>query len=143
MTKHWEVVNVNWPCRIYSSGGALPNADEDFPDIVHEGVKPDDWDVIRDGEARIAVMSEKAWVEEWRIAIVRAAESRMQGMLYPVDKVHAMSVEQRNAERVVENRQRAAIASQGGFVDATLGLVRGVSDVFRESRLSGGWGGNT
>lgn len=88
-------------------------------------------------------MSEKAWVEEWRIAIVRAAESRMQGMLYPVDKVHAMSVEQRNAERVVENRQRAAIASQGGFVDATLGLVRGVSDVFRESRLSGGWGGNT
>lgn len=132
-----------WPCRIYGGSGTLPNTDEDFPEIVHEGIKPDGWDVNHGGEARIAVMSEKKWVEEWRLAVVRAAENRMQGMLYPVDKVHAVSTEQRNAERILENRQRAAIASQGGFVDATLGLVRGVSDVFRESRLSGGWGSNT
>ena len=118
-------------------------ADEDFPEIIHEGIQPGDWDVNRWGEARIAVMTEKSWVEEWRLAIVRAAENRVQGTLNPADKADAISAEQRNAERILENRQRATIASQGGFVDAAVGLVRGVSDVFRESRLNSGWGYDT
>lgn len=143
MTKRWEVVNVNWPCRIYGHGAPLPKADEDFPEIVHEGIQPVEWNVDRWGETRIAVMSEKTWVDGWRLAIVRAAENRMQGTLHPVDKAHAVSVEQRNTERSLENRQRAIAASQGGFVGATLGFVRGISDTFRESRLNAGWGGDT
>lgn len=134
---------MNWPCRIYERAGQLPKADEDFPDQIHEGIRPDAWDFRNRGDMRIAVMSETTWVEEWRRAIVQAAESRKQGMLYPADRAAARSIEQRNVERALEYRQRTVVAGKGGFVDSTIGLVRGVSDAIRASQMAAGWGGNT
>lgn len=144
-TKHWEVVYVNWPCRIFATAeGQWPNADEESPRVIHEGRRPDGWDARRDHDVRLAAMSEMSWVSEWRGAIVRAAEDRWQGTLSPADKHAARDAEQRNAERAWETTQTAnAAAQQGGIVGATIGLFRGASDVLRESRLSRGWGRDT
>lgn len=88
-------------------------------------------------------MSEAAWVEGWRAAIMRAAESRTQGTLYASDRDATNAIEERNAERDLEARQRTRIALLGSFADATMGLFRGASETWRNVRMSGGWGGNT
>ena len=100
MTKHWEVVYVNWPCRIFQNAeGQWPNADEEYPGLIHEGRRPDGWDARRDHDVRLAAMSEMSWVNEWQGAIVRAAEDRWRGMLSPADKHAARDAELRNAQR--------------------------------------------
>ena len=143
MTKHWEVLSVYWPCRIFEDGaGRWPNADEELPEVIHEGTRPDDWDVRRERDVRLATMSEMSWVEEWRGAIMRAAEDKTRGILHVSDKNAAQAAEQRNAERAWDPRQRFAIASHDGFIGAAAGLLRGASDVLKDSRLARGWGGN-
>lgn len=144
MTKHWEVLSVHWPCRIYKDeAGSWPNADEEFVEVIHEGTRPDDWDARRERDVRLAIMSEKCWVEDWRGAIVRAAEDKRRGMLHISDKNAALEAEQRNAERAWESRQRFSIARQDGFIGAAAGLLRGASDTLRDSQMARGWGRNT
>lgn len=144
MTKHWEVVSVYWPCRIFvDEAGGWPNADEELAEVTHEGTRPDGWDARGERDVRLAAMSEMSWVEDWRCAITRAAEDKRRGMLHISDKNAAQAAEQRNAERAWETRQRFITASKGGFVGAATGLLQGASDVWRDSRLARGWGGNT
>lgn len=144
MTKRWEVVGVHWPCRIFEDEAeGWPNADEELSEVIHKGIRPDDWDVRRERDVRLATMSETSWVEDWRAAIVRAAEENRRGMLHISDKNAAKAAEQRNAERAWETRQRFPTASQSGFIGAATGLLRGASDVLRDSQLARGWGANT
>ena len=135
---------MNWPCRIFEHPDTgWSNADEDFPERVHQGIRPDERNARNYRDFRLAVMSEMAWVEGWRGAIIKAAESRKQGMLYAADRDATRAVEQRNAEREWESRQRATLAAQGRFVNTALGLIRGASDALRDSQMAVGWGGNT
>ncbi|MCJ1464818.1 hypothetical protein MMC07_003432 [Pseudocyphellaria aurata] len=142
MTKHWEVVCVYWPCRIFEDEAkGWPNADEEHPEVIHEGIRPDGCDVRRERDVRLATMSETSWVEDWRAAIVRAAEDQRRGTLRISDKNAANTAERRNAERAWETQQRFATASQSRFVGSVTGLLRGESD--RDSRLALGWGANS
>lgn len=144
MTKHWEVLNVYWPCRIFEDDArGWPNSDEEHAEVIHEGIRPEDWDVRRERDVRLAIMSEMAWLEDWRRAIMRAAEDRRRGMLHIVDKNAAQAAEQRNIERAWETQQRLITSSQSGIIGAAAGLMRGASDVLRDSRLAQGWGGDT
>lgn len=144
MTKHWEVLSVYWPCRIFEDEtGGWPNADEEHAVMIHEGTRPDDWDVRRERDVRLATMSEMSWVEDWRGTIMRAAEDKRRGILHISDKNSAQAEEQRYAERAWETRERFAPASQASFTGAAAGFLRGAGDVMRDSRLARGWGGNT
>lgn len=144
MTKHWKVVSVEWPCRIYQRpDGGWPNSDEQVPGLVHEGISTAPPGTRGAGQARVAVMSEAAWVESWRAAIMRAAESRTQGMLYASDRDATNAIERRNAERDWEMRQQTPTALRESFADAALGFLRGASDTLRNSRMERGWGENS
>ena len=143
MTRRWEMLYVDWPCRIYRrSDGSWPNMDEENPARIHEGVQSEAADAHATNNVRLAVMSEQEWVEGWRGAIVRAAEDRKQGRLYESDRRAATAVERRNAERRFESGQRAKDARRRGFVGATLGLISGAADTFRDFRMARGWGNN-
>lgn len=144
MSKHWKVVSVEWPCRIFERpDGTWPNSDEEFPGLVHQGISVAGPGTRGSGRARVAVMSEAAWVEGWKAAIMRAAESRTQGTLLASDRDATNAIEQRNADRDSEARQRTKTALLGSFADAAMGLVRGASETWRNARMSRGWGGNT
>lgn len=144
MTKHWEVVSVYWPCRIFQDeAGRWPNADEELAVVIHEGTRPDNWDAGRERDVRLATMSEMSWVEDWRGAIMRAAEDKRRGMLHDSDKNAAHAAERRNAERAWESLQRFDTASQDGIMGAAAGLFRGASDVWRDHRMARGWGRNS
>ena len=144
MTKNWEVVSVDWPCRIYQRpDGGWPNSDEDIPSLIHEGISLAAPNTRGTDGIRVAVMSEAAWVESWRAAIVRAAESRTQGTLTASDRDATSAIEQRNAERDWEARQKFRTAHLGSVAEAALGFIRGASHTWRNTRMSRGWGANT
>lgn len=136
MTKHWEAVYVDWPSRIFQDvEGHWPDADEESPGVIHEGRRPDGWDARRDQDVRLATMSERSWVNEWRSVIMRAAEDRRKGMVNADDLY---------AARDRESRQRAtSSADEGSFVGAAVGLLREASDVPRDSQMSREWGRDT
>lgn len=144
MSQRWKVVSVEWPCRIFERpDGGWPNSDEEVPGLVHEGISEAGQGTRGAGRARVAVMTEAAWVEGWKAAIMRAAESRTEGTLYASDRDATNAIEQRNAERDDEARQRTRTALMGSFSNAAMGLFRGASDTWRNARMSRGWGGNT
>ena len=141
MTRHWEVITVDWPCKIFQGAdGRWPDADEEIPELIHHGKRPDHWIAAGGSDVRLATMSEMAWVEEWRGAIVRAAEDRRQGMLHGSDKDSARAAQQRHVERAREIGPQFTVAGAGGLMEAAVGLLRGASDVLRDSRMAGGWG---
>lgn len=113
---------------------------EEFAEAIHEGTRPDGWDVRREREVRLATMSEKSWVEDWRGAIVRAAEDKRRRMLHISDKNAALEAEQRNAERAWKSRQRFSIARQDGFIGAAAGLLGSASNMLRDSEMARRWG---
>lgn len=144
MTKRWQVVSVEWPCRIFQRpDGGWPNSDEEVPELVHEGIGVAAHGTRGAGQARIAVMSEADWVDLWRAAIIRAAESQTHGTLCASDREMTRAIEQRNAERDYEASQQTRIVLMGSLPNAAMGLLRGASDSWRNSQLARGWGRNT
>ena len=140
MTKKWEVVNIIWPCRIYRDENvsvAWPNADEESPELIHEGICPTDGSPSSRGQdnVRFATMTEATWVEFWRGSIARAAIDRRNGVvLGPLDLEVTRAAEENNARR----------ASRRGFAygERSHGmgpLLRGMTEFYGEQ----GWGGDT
>lgn len=138
MTKRWEVVNVDWPCKIYQrSDGGWPNSDEANPELIHQG-----FDLAQLGirGARVGVMTEGAWVKGWRQVIMRAAKSRTQGTLYSSDRDLSRAMEPRNAERGWKMHQQIRITDIQAVLDSAFELVHTVN---RISQVASGWGGDT
>lgn len=140
MTKKWEVVKIIWPCKIYRDedvGATWPNADEESPDLIHEGTCPTDGSPSSRGQdnVRIATVTEPTWVEIWRSSIARAAIDRRNGVvLGPLDLEAARAVEEINARRAPQRGLGYGESSHG------MGpLLRGMRDFYIEQ----GWGGDT
>ncbi|KAL8995608.1 MAG: hypothetical protein Q9169_004682 [Polycauliona sp. 2 TL-2023] len=134
MTKRWEVLIVEWPCRIYQQqDGSWPVAHEFRPETRwHEGQETDNPAV------RIAHMTEDEWVENWRLAVQLAAESKKRGTLTEADRRVAQEVEARSRQGTAV---RSAV-SDTGFVAAATGLLIGVQGFVGNSRMASGWGGD-
>ncbi|KAL8658600.1 MAG: hypothetical protein Q9226_000890 [Calogaya cf. arnoldii] len=83
-------------------------------------------------------MTEEEWVEEWRLAVQLASESKKRGALNAADRRIAQEVEARS-------RQGQASRSAGrdaGFMAAAAGLLSGVQGFMGQSRMAAGWGGD-
>lgn len=139
MTKKWEVVNISWPCRIYKdedAGVSWPNADEEFPELIHEGIYPTNGGPSSRGqdEVRFATMTEPTWVEIWRGAIARAALDRRNGVvLGPLDLEATRAAEEINARRATGTELNYRESSHG--IEPLLRAMREFSEQ--------GWGGDT
>ena len=157
MTRRWEVLSSRWHCAIPNGGLPIPRGY--FDDYEEPG-----WLVVQDNPSsaierryreseeeprqktmcinrsnRTAVTAPE-WLESWKRAIVRAAESRTQQILTVADRNAAQTVVERVNER---GRERSSDDTQGGFIGAATGVIRGVSDVLRDAEMARGWGGDT
>ncbi|KAJ5180178.1 hypothetical protein N7492_003388 [Penicillium capsulatum] len=91
--------------------------------------------------------------EFWAPAVKQAAWSRRRGdcnVLTRLDaeRLHGVGTEQllglRGGDSEAEQERRARVnRGEGGFVDSVVGLVRGISEVGQDWRLSMGWGANS
>lgn len=96
---------------------------------------------------------ESALAEFWAPAVMQAAWTRRQGegsMLTRLDaeRLQGLSRDEllglsRREDSAAERERRGRVnRGEGGFVDGVVGLVRGVSEVRQDWRLTMGWGGN-
>lgn len=134
MSKRWEVFSVEWPCRIYvQPDGSWPVAYEFLPQALwHEGRETDNPSI------RIAHMTEEEWVEQWRLAVQLAAESKKRGALSDANRRIAQEVEARSRQGPAG---RSAVPDNG-FMAAATGLLSGVQGFMGPSRMEAGWGGD-
>lgn len=95
---------------------------------------------------------ETALAEFWAPAVMQAAWTRRQGegsMLTRLDAERLQGLSRNELlglggpESTAERERRERVnRGEGGFVDGVVGLVRGVSEVRQDWRLTMGWGGN-
>lgn len=70
LTRRWNVVTIEYPDRVFcSADGIWPTMDEDPPSYVQDGVPYQG--------ARVE-MTPQAWVDRWKVAIVRSAWAKRQ-----------------------------------------------------------------
>lgn len=96
---------------------------------------------------------EPALAEFWAPAVKWAAWTRTQGQAGMLTRLDAERMQGlgrdellgiRRGDSAAEQERRVRVNSgQGGFVDDVVGLVRGVSEVSQDWRLTMGWGGNS
>lgn len=140
MTKKWEVVNIIWPCRVHRDeyvGVVWPNADQESPESLHEGLYSTDGTPSSCGQdnVRFATMTEPTWVEMWRGSIARAAIDRRNGVvLGSLDLEATAAAEEINARR--------AFAQRGLDEESSHGMTQ-LLRVMREHSVDQGWGGDT
>ncbi len=135
MTKRWEVLTVEWPCRVYvEPDGSWPMAQESNPGgRTYEGHE------TSNPLERVAYMTEQDWVRQWRLAVQLAAESKKRGTLSDGDWRIAQEVEERSRQRAAG---RSAAGQDNGILAAATGLLSGVQGFMAQSQRASGWGGN-
>ena len=135
MTKRWEVLTVEWPCRIYvEPDGSWPMAQEFYPGgRTYEGHE------TSNPLERVAYMTEQDWARQWRLAVQLAAESKKRGTLSDGDWRIAQEVEERFRQRAAG---RSAAGQDNGILAAATGLLSGVQGFMAQSQRASGWGGN-
>lgn len=79
-------------------------------------------------------MTEFVWVEQWKLAIQLAAESKKRGALTDADQRVAQAIEDRA-------RQRQDIdVRQNEFLASATGLLSGIQNAMTRSQTLRGWG---
>lgn len=81
-------------------------------------------------------MSEFGWVEQWKLAIQLAAQSKKRGELTDADRRVAQAIEDRARERQDNN----VVVKQNEFLASATGLLSGIQNVMTRSQTLRGWG---
>ena len=139
MTRRWEIATAKWQYRICTMH--TPTAEEVAKNGPPTRCTPDGVPVY---VIPHTIITEERWIKEWEAAIIRAVEQRVKGQIDDTHVNDARAVDERNAARRRESG--ASQHEQSGFVGTMTGLMRGASEVLRESReaeMGRGWGGDT